>query len=281
VPAVQKVRESASRIQCTNNLKQLGLALHNHHDARRGFPAARNPFPLVHSPQAHLLPFVEQDNLQKLVDFTQAPSSAANLAASQTVVPLFICPSDAINGRVPGSVHAGTNYVANVGSGTISFGLIAAGDGVFIQSPLGFRDLVDGSSNTAAFSETLLGSGAGSPGPAPGNPLREVLEVPAGGDPTPGACSGGSGTFSGLRSAKWIDGHYGNALYNHYFLPNAAAWDCGNGHHNKALSTARSQHPGGVNVLYGDGSVRFVMNSISIDTWRALATRAGGEVVID
>ena len=279
VPAVQKVREAASRIQCTNNLKQLGLALHNHHASLKNFPPARNPWPLVHSPLARLLPYVEQENLQKLVDFTQPVSSPANLAASQTPVRLFLCPTDIGDGRVPGSSHAGTNYVANVGTGTVGFGLIASGDGVFTQTPMGFRDLSDGSSNTAAFSETLLGNGVNSAGPIPLNPQREVLEVPGGSDPTPGACAGAAGGWSGQRSAKWIDGHYGNVLYNHYYMPNAREWDCGNGSHNKGLSTARSLHPGGVNMLFCDGSVRFVTDSIHQNTWRGMATRGGGEVL--
>jgi prepilin-type N-terminal cleavage/methylation domain-containing protein/prepilin-type processing-associated H-X9-DG protein len=279
LPAVQKVREAAARIQCTNNLKQLGLALHNHHDSRKSFPPARQPFPLVHSPQARLLPFVEQDNLQKLVDFSQSPSGPSNLAASQTLVPLFICPSDPAGGRVTGSAHAGTNYVANVGTGLVGFGLIASGDGVFTQTPLAFRDLSDGSSNTVALSETLLGNGATSTGTTPTDPRLEILKVPGGNDPTPADCANAAGVWSGLRGSRWIDGHYGNALYNHYFVPNVREWDCGNGNGNKALAAARSQHPGGVNVLWCDGSVRFVANSVSLATWRAVATRQGGEVV--
>jgi prepilin-type processing-associated H-X9-DG protein len=80
----------------------------------------------------------------------------------------------------------------------------------------------------------------------------------------------------------WINGHYGNTLYNHYYTPNQAGkWDCGNGSHNKGLTAARSCHAGGVNVLLADGAVRFVRNSIQLATWRALATRDGGEVVGD
>jgi prepilin-type N-terminal cleavage/methylation domain-containing protein/prepilin-type processing-associated H-X9-DG protein len=279
VPAVQRVRESAARVQCTNNLKQIGLALHNHHDSLNAFPQARNPFPLVHSPQARLLPFIEQANLQKLCDFTQPLSAPTNLVASQTLVPLFICPSDSGSGRVPGSIHAGTSYVANVGTGTVGCGLIASGDGVFTQTPYRFADLRDGSSNTAGFSETLLGNGVVSSGSTPASAVREVLEVPGGSDPTPAACDAAAGVWSGQRSAKWINGHYGDALYNHYYTPNAAPWDCGNGSHNKGLSTARSLHPGGVNVLFCDGSVRMVQNSIDLATWRAFATRSGDEVV--
>jgi hypothetical protein len=104
-----------------------------------------------------------------------------------------------------------------------------------------------------------------------------VLEVAGGNDPTPADCTAGNGTWTAVRGGQWINGHYGNTLYNHYYPPNPAAWDCGNGSHNKALSTARSYHEGGVNVLLAGGAVRFVRNSIPLDTWRALATRSGGE----
>jgi prepilin-type N-terminal cleavage/methylation domain-containing protein len=279
LPAVQAAREAARRMSCGNNLYQIGLALHNHHDTLGHFPQARQAFPLVHSPQARILPYVEQRSLQELVDFTKSPSAPENAIASQARLSIFICPSDNA-GRVPGSAHGGTNYVANVGSGTVGFGSIAAGDGVFRQSPLGFKDLLDGSSNTAVFSESLLGTGVASTGATPQDPRREVLEIAAGGDTTPAACTSGGGTWSGQRGAKWIDGHYGNALYNHFYPPNAREWDCGNGHHNKALSTARSFHPTGVLVLMGDGGVRFVPNSIALDVWRAISTRQGGETAM-
>jgi prepilin-type processing-associated H-X9-DG protein len=217
-----------------------------------------------------------------LVDFTVPLNNAVNVSASQTVLPLFVCPTDIAAGRVPGLPDAGSNYVANVGTGTVGFGLIASGDGVFTQTPYALTDLIDGTSNTAAFSESILGNGLTSTGPRPIDPTREVLEVPGGNDTTPQACEGGSGVWSGRRGGKWIDGHYGNTLYNHYYRPNPPDnWDCGNGSHNKGLSTARSLHAGGVNLLLCDGSVRVVRDAIALDVWRALATRDGGDLTGD
>jgi len=283
LPAVQKVREASARIKCANNLKQLGLALHNYEGAYNAFPQSRNPWPLVHSGLARLLPFVEQDNLQRLCDYTTPPTSATNVAASQTKVPLFLCPSDSANGQVPGVLDFGTNYVANNGSGTVGYGLIASGDGLFTQTPIKVADIADGLSNTAAISESVLGTGQLPVGVPTDRRLiaMSILEVPGGSDPTPAACGSASGTWSAKRGAKWIDGHYGNSLYNHSYTPNPNTWDCGNGSHNKGLSTARSWHLGGVNVLFADGSVRFVRDSVDLTTWRGLSTRSGGEVLGD
>src|SRR5207244_172775 len=106
------------------------------------------------------------------------------------------------------------------------------------------------------------------------------LEVAGGNDPTPADCDGMNGTWAGNRGGQWINGHYGNTLYNHFYTPNPAGkWDCGNASHNKGLAAARSYHPAGVNLLLADGSVRFVTNSVALPAWRALGTRAGGEVV--
>jgi prepilin-type N-terminal cleavage/methylation domain-containing protein/prepilin-type processing-associated H-X9-DG protein len=277
LPAVQKVREAANRARCQNNLKQLGLSLHNYEAAVAAFPQARQPWPLVHSGLSRLLPFVEQANLQQLVDYTTPLSSPQNQAASQYRVPLFICPSDPANGKVPGMPDFGSNYVANNGSGTVGYGLIASGDGLFTQTPVRIADILDGTSNTAAFAESTLGTGV-TPTGTPSDPRTVVLEVPGGNDPTPASCDAAAGAWSAIRGAKWLDGHYGNTLYNHYYPPNARTWDCGNGSHNKGLSTARSYHPGGVNLCFADGSVRFVRESVPADAWRMIATRAGGEV---
>jgi prepilin-type N-terminal cleavage/methylation domain-containing protein/prepilin-type processing-associated H-X9-DG protein len=281
LPAVQAAREAARRMSCSSNLRQLGIALHNYHDTMNCLPVARNPYPLVHSALSRILPYLEQGNVERLVDFAQPLSSPVNATALETPIKLFVCQSDGARGHVPGSIQAGTNYVVNNGSGTVGFGLIASGDGLFTQTPVAFREITDGLSHTAAISESILGNGANSTGPTPIDPHREVLEVPGGNDPTPASCHAASGVWSGQRGAKWLDGHYGNSLYNHYYSPNSATWDCGNASHNKGLSTARSRHPGGVNLLLCDGSVRNVANGVTLTVWRAIATRAGGEVVTD
>jgi len=293
LPAVQKVREAAARLSCTNNLKQLGLAMHNHHSSLNEFPPARKAFPFVFSPIARLLPHIEQDNLAKLLDFTQPPldffgtgtnpndNSSPN-APSKMLIKLLLCPSDSVSPRVQGSAYGATNYLACVGSGTVQFGNVSIGDGVFTDRPGRVETMTDGSSNTVAFSETLLGNGATSTGSAPGDYRRERYVVPGAADTTPAACESASGgAWSGLRSAKWIDGHYGSVLYNHYYTPNSKNWDCGNGFNNKGLTAARSAHTGGVNLLLCDGSVRFVRDSIDLIQWRALSTRNGGEVLSD
>ena len=108
----------------------------------------------------------------------------------------------------------------------------------------------------------------------------QVLEIAGGSDTTPGSCgAGSSGTWSSIRGAKWINGHFGDTLYNHFYVPNAHEWDCGNASHNHALTAARSMHPGGVQMLYCDGHVDFVAETIELKVWRSFSTRTGEEVL--
>src|SRR5690606_16119553 len=100
---------------------------------------------------------------------------------------------------------------------------IADGNGVFAQLPVRIADITDGTSNTAAISESLLGNGATLTG-APTTPQQArlaVLEVAGGNDPTPADCAAGNGTWNSRRGEQWINGHYGNTLYNHFYPPNA------------------------------------------------------------
>jgi prepilin-type processing-associated H-X9-DG protein len=291
LPAVQSAREAARRVACSNHLKQLGLALHHFHDIHRRFPAGRGaPLPVVFSAQAHLLPYMEEENLQDLIDFSSAPTTfsvpgttydgSANYLAATTAVAVLQCPSDTGSGRVSGSPFGATSYAANAGSGLADYGNLRDADGVFyLGSAINFRDLLDGSTHTAAFSERLLGTGQPAAGVSPQIIQRSMWELPVGSDPTPSACAArASESWYVERGAKWILGNYGNTLYNHYYSPNAIQWDCMNMNQQKALGTARSRHPGGVMVSFCDGSVRFVLQTISQEVWRAASTRAGGEV---
>jgi prepilin-type N-terminal cleavage/methylation domain-containing protein/prepilin-type processing-associated H-X9-DG protein len=313
LPAVQKVREAAARISCQNNLKQLGLALHNYHSANNVFPPGRAAFPLVVSAQGRILPYIEQENLGKLVDVTTVPLynpnpsmfplSQGNYVASITPVKLLVCPSDPVGGKNPNAAaiqpngtpsptdrYAGLNYVTCIGSGDGStdntgtfWGQYRTSDGLFGQTPINIAGVADGLSNTVAFSESTMGTGAAdTTGATPADAARQVLTLPGSTVTSDANCASGSGgIWSGMRGAKWINGHYADANYNHHLVPNDSRWDCSNASHNPGQAAARSYHSGGVNVMLGDGSVRFVRNGIDPATWRALGTRNGGEVVGD
>src|SRR5688500_10933081 len=117
VPAVQKVREAAARAHCQNNLKQLGVAMHNHESVFKAFPPGRDQYPKVVSAHARLLAFVEQESLSRLVNTDATLGDAQNVQASRTRVGLFICPSDPAGGQLAGASDWGTNYAACNGTG--------------------------------------------------------------------------------------------------------------------------------------------------------------------
>jgi prepilin-type N-terminal cleavage/methylation domain-containing protein/prepilin-type processing-associated H-X9-DG protein len=319
LPAVQKVREAASRMQCTNNLKQLGLAVHGHHDAFQKFPFGKGPDYRATVPGApvyarwsvhsQILPFIEQDNLYKSINFAFPPETPGmqgvinfmpayqtpgrvNADACRTKVNLFLCPSDPApsNTDWPGQ----NNYYANQGSNflcdlsealpsTIAPAEVSNGPFYYLSKNK-FADIVDGTSNTVLFSEKLRG--AGSP-----NPRTDMFTIPNQSTlaDTYNTCIGiNPNTATPLTSkqgASWVMGEMCCTTYNHLSVPNTVTC-AGIGFPgtmaNMAMQvTASSQHPGGVNCLMGDGSVRFVTNSITLLTWRAMGTMNGGEVIGD
>ncbi len=211
------------------------------------------------SPQSHLLPFLEQQNVANLIDFTGANGATStykgvNATAAVTVVPLFSCPSDfgtvpGGNGAVAGITYAGTNYVSCVGTGASSSGVIngdyVSGDGVFLLRPgplVNFASITDGTSNTAAFSESIYGNGQAGLSPPPGNPDPSVLAKDISGSAMDPATCAGTSTYTGQRGDRWINGGYLSTAYNHWTTPNSSTFDCLNSANNYGLKTARSRH---------------------------------------
>ena len=281
LPAVQQAREAARRTQCKNHLKQLGLALLNYESTHTLFPPGAEGYPLVWSPHAHLLPYLDQSILLNLINMNLAPTNPVNDAKTMTSIAMFLCPSD--SGSIPGSPYGPTNYGFNSGSGTVNYGNTrTGGDGIFwVYSGTRIRDVLDGTSNTAAVSETLLGSGTTTAGPIPADDMKQQFKLTgSSAHPDIATCSSGAGgSFDGFRANKWAIGHAGDTLYNHSLPPNDGQWDCTNSFYSEALMAARSRHVGGVQLLLCDGSTRFVSESISTSIWHSLSTRAGGEVI--
>ncbi|NLF08449.1 MAG: DUF1559 domain-containing protein [Pirellulaceae bacterium] len=309
LPAVQAAREAARRMSCQNNLKQMGLALQNYAVSLGAFPSLGATQPQTSfSVHARILPYAEQQNLQDLIDFQQplmlggGGNSYVNpiqATAAQAVIPLFLCPSD---GREPrftsyvsfkpsGSASGGTNYVACSGSGTNAYyDTSFPSDGVFWRnSAVRFADISDGASHTMVFSESLLGLDFDSNGPAPADPLRQMASMcsqftldPNGpglsgiNNPDLASIVAGANHWRGCRGATWIWGREQANSFSAYMPPNTPIPDMAA----KGIGffAARSNHPGGVHAAFADGSVRFIGDSIPLNAWRAMSTRAGGEV---
>jgi len=311
LPAVQAAREAARRMQCGNNFKQIGLAIHNYESTYRNLPIGWNG--LTSTSQgttfrwsflAEILPFIEAANIYNQLDLSLTlyppgggqPPRAQHVPTISQPIPTFLCPSDSGRSISTNDIFdsAPTNYVACFGSG-INNPADASDDGMMDDRADGifssmrwrkFADCIDGTSNTVAVSECLLGAGGADPAASerPDPKLFMALVVPASSvtvancDRDLPALPAGVNRFVSTRGRVWAGQAYENTAYNHLFSPNAKRYDCffwvAQG-----FKAARSRHPGGVQTLRLDGSVRFVSDSIDQITWRAVATRAGGEVV--
>src|SRR5262245_7465311 len=291
VPAVQKVRDAAARAQCLNNLKQIALAAHNCHDAQKalppgggGFLSGANLANQRFSAHSFLLPYLEQGNVHRQIDFTVSPDAPANDGARAQQVPVFLCPSDP-QGAVPAG-WAGNNYVANYSS-DIRWQQDAKGaSGVFwfadtaYDKGARFAQITDGTSNTAAFCERLKGDWSNALVTARTDFFNNGA-MPTTQDQAMSTCESldpNNLAFQQRSDAGgyWLRGWH-MTLYTHVSPPNSRACNF-----NKNVTTtmpASSAHLGGVNLAMCDGSVRFVANSISAATWRAVGTRAGDETI--
>ena len=281
LPAVQKVREAAARMQCQNNLKQIGVALHNYHSAYGAFPPGSNPsgFTVV----AQLLPFMEQGNIYNQINLNAPANGPANAGPTGMTIKTLLCPSDRTSQLPPG--QGGNNYFANYGTEPLFFQNGSIANGVFtLREPAGgvrLTDIMDGTSNTAAFSELRKGdwnNAVYSP--------QDWLNASSAGAPTTvdqayGLCQSidpRNLSYQWLSAGgEWLNDNATGTAYNHCGPPNST--NCGFPANLRFCVNANSDHINGVNVALCDGSVRFVTNSISLATWRALGTRALGEVL--
>ena len=311
LPAVQAAREAARRSQCVNNLKQIGIAIHNYHDVVGGLPWGHGYFGWNDwSGSVLLLPYMEQQPLYNAINFANGINAACpgcstngiNLTIQKISVNAFSCPSDT-DRMTNGYGH--DNYCGNAGNCPNCFfgqnGEPRASNGVFFSiangaPTIGFNSIKDGLSQTAAYSEKVKGQTLNGTTDSniydPLTPSSAVVLVAAPGavadltpnpyytsclkqGPTRTTALAGGGIALG---AYWFDGHPEGAMYNHLMTPNK--WNCSDGNVNDiGAFTASSRHSGGVNILFCDGSVKFVKDGVNNTVWWALGTRDLGEVV--
>lgn len=295
LPAVQNAREAARRTQCSVRLRDLCLASQNFASTLGRFPGAYPPKGQVEANQIRqlwsvhvsLLPYLDHQALQNQLDlqdnswslYLSPPTSTRNSAGLKQTVIAFQCPSDkaapgAVNYRVSGGTSPG--FFASVGINPPDAALF----GVVSREGLNPRKVRDGLSNTAFFSERLIG---------PSAPWGEIVLL-------------GLGTFltatdaaSACRSApaflnvdnetgsSWLPGGYHTTWYNHILTPNSNVKDCVNAAQLAYLGvgtiSARSAHSGGVNVGLCDGATKFVNQNISENVWRAVGSVDGREAI--
>jgi prepilin-type N-terminal cleavage/methylation domain-containing protein/prepilin-type processing-associated H-X9-DG protein len=301
LPAVQAAREAARRAQCVNNLKQVGLAMHNYHSTYGSLPPGESNYGWG-TWIVFILPFTEQRNLFNSWNqggSTTDPSGVltygapANTTVSYNRIATYSCPSD-----TPDSLY-GTypmyNYAANFGNTSIAQHLNAVADPynsskslIFGGSPFsdvsypgsagwraaggvfGLQSITDGSSNTLMCSEVVQGQGSASGVTVNGKSgLTDIRGFTIWGD----GCS--------FETTIGPNSTFPDVIYQstHCAYPYANNPPCILSSNNMTWFGSRSRHPGGVNSVMVDGHVQFIKNSVAITTWRALSTTQGGEIL--
>jgi prepilin-type N-terminal cleavage/methylation domain-containing protein/prepilin-type processing-associated H-X9-DG protein len=318
LPAVQSAREAARRIQCTNNLKQIGLGLHNYEGVVGAFPPSNIAgfngatfFANGFSVHARILPFMEQGVAFDSINFAFTHRTVQNSTVVGLALTCFLCPSDKnVDGQTafPSGVNARvTSYGFNEGDWFIWNAMTVGGAvgpknrGVFGPNQCRrIAEFTDGTSQTllasdvkalnafcqvgGQFSEASLSSPTAPLPPASADPLSVASEYKS-------VASCGS-IPAGTGHTAWVDGNSQETGMTTAFTPNKPAINPTNLQDLDILTllisknqplygaiTARSYHPGGVNALFADGGVRFIKTTIDGGTWRSLGTVAGGEVV--
>ena len=316
LPAVQKVREAAARAKCQNNLKQLGLGAMNYESGYQALPPGAGPlpdqtlYPLSNqrpSVQAMILPYLEQANKYNLFDFTRDVNAAAeNAAARNQDVPVYLCPSDPSTAFQPATGTIGrSNYFGSLGGNAYCRTQDGTGGPFFIETKavllanggrfgaVRLGGLSDGLSNTALFGEVKRGNNT-APSYDPQDPRlitawnTDGQRVVNGVDLMP-ECNATSGSVLRYAGLQYYRNLISTSLYSHTVPPNFKGGDClDNRTRANEISTlwaghtaARSYHTGGVNVVLGDGSVRFVRDSIDPTLWFAVGTKGNGETLSD
>jgi prepilin-type N-terminal cleavage/methylation domain-containing protein/prepilin-type processing-associated H-X9-DG protein len=294
-PAVQKVREAANRMSCANNLKQLALAAHQHHDARGKFPNGLHTVDYIEGRYANgtcweveLLPYFEQENLKKKWDYADYRNNVAGgtNATTAQVLKVLLCPSDPLPAPVIHFVdrpeipypwaygfYGLSSYGGNAGTRSFPGPVRLTRDGIFCwDSSIGLADVTDGASHTFLFGER-----------SHRDPEYDRLALTVNSPFYPLGTIGGWAMVFATEGGSLPSHLLSTPVPINYRVP--AGTSVGEfqqgptGVRNNRLCAFGSGHPGGANFAFADGSVRFLSDKTDLTTLQALSTRAGGEVV--